>query len=258
MSHKEDARRQPWFNMYRFVTLATLICVLLIWVAVTAIDLVPPLFLPSPGDIMGALSQEFTSLPHNIGLTILRVVAGWLVGSGAGIGVAVLSQWRREISLILDPMIQILRPIPSLVLLPFVGVWFGYTFKAFLVFVSLGCFLYLVVLATEEIKNVAKVYTWTARTLGASAGQIYRLVVVPSIVPHIIGGLRASIVLSFNNTALYEFMGAAGGVGVIVVKGYRYFRSPPLFLGVILFVILALCFDLLFLAISRYVTRWVG
>ncbi len=101
-------------------------------------------------------------------------------------------------------------------------------------------------------------YYWAGAALGETKGGIYRRIVFPAIIPSVIGGLRVSIVMAFNLTTLAEFNIASGGLGDVVIRGYRFLRTDILFLGIFCVIILALVIDLVVVFLSRKLIRWLG
>src|SRR6185312_12200538 len=99
--------------------------------------------------------------------------------------------------LLLDPIIEILRPIPPLAFIPFIILWVGIGVGGMLVLIAFGSFLTLVVTTVEATRTVSPVYVQAARTLGASSRHVYRTVVFPAIVPNIMGGVRVAMGMSF-------------------------------------------------------------
>jgi ABC-type nitrate/sulfonate/bicarbonate transport system permease component len=189
-------------------------------------------------------------------MTLLRIVSGFCLGSGLGLFVALLGGLTRVVRDLLEPLIQVLKPIPAIAMAPFAILWFGLGFRGILFLVAWGCFFITVIDASEAIKNVPKNYVWAASALGASRAGVYFRVVLPSILPHILGGLRVSMVIAFNQTILGEFNSASGGLGQTIIQGYVFGQTDILFLGIIMIVLLAVIVDQLLMQIGQRATKW--
>jgi ABC-type nitrate/sulfonate/bicarbonate transport system permease component len=163
------------------------------------------------------------------------------------------SKWTRAL---IEPIVQIFKPIPPLALAPFMILWFGLGLEGILFLVIWGCFFVMVIDATEAIRTVSPIWIWAASALGHSKRSIYFRVILPSILPHILGGLRISMVMAFNQVMLAEFNVASGGIGELVIKGYRFTRVDLLFLGIISIVSVAVLMDFLLILVGRKVTKW--
>ena len=108
----------------------------------------------------------------------------------------------------------------------------------------------------EAVKNVPKIYIRAAKTLGASNNQVFRTVIIPGMIPGIIGPLRVATALSFTLVVAAEFMGAQQGLGYRIMEARRLFFTDVILLNVVLITILAAIADRLVRAITDYFTRW--
>jgi len=237
---------------------ANLVLLFLLWLGLSESGVVPRLFLPSPAEVLTRFGQVRGELAENTGLTLLRVILGFGLGCGLGLAIALLSGWSRDVQRALEPVVQILKPIPPIAIAPFTLLWFGLGLSGILFLVAWGCFFIVLVDATEAIRNVPKVYGWAASTLGATRLQTYLRVVLPATLPGILGGLRVALVIAFNQALLGEFNSASGGIGEIIIKGYRFNRVDLLFLGVLIMVVLAVVADQVLTYSFRRAVRWAN
>lgn len=239
------------------LSMTSIIFIFFIWFFLTEFKLVPWYFLPRYSQMISEFLFRSEVIFEGFWVTFYHTVLGLLLGSVLGVIAALIFASIPKAEQLFDPFIQVFRPIPALVLVPFFILWFGLSLQAIIVFVAWGCFFVMFVEAREAVRNVPVIYYWASNSLGATRGQIFRMVVLPSIVPHIIGGLRVAGALSFNLSILYEFFASAGGLGKLVMNGYRYTRIPMLFVGIICLVLLAFLVDQLLRTTSRYVCRWM-
>jgi ABC-type nitrate/sulfonate/bicarbonate transport system permease component len=245
----------PWFHLISLLSVVTAVA---IWAALSELRVVKPIFLPSPSDVYLRFQQIQGELAYDFLRTFFRMTIGFMIGCSSGLLVALLMGWSRAINALANPLIQILKPIPPLALAPFAILWWGTRLEGVLFLIIFGTFFVMAVDGIEAIKNVPKIYRWAGAALGESESGIYRRIVLPCIIPSIVGGLRVSIVIAFNLTTLAEFNIASGGLGDIVIRGYRFLRTDILFLGIFCVVALALVVDLVVVAISRRVIKWTG
>tara|TARA_Y100001970_G_C13978608_1_gene721946 strand:- start:502 stop:921 length:420 start_codon:yes stop_codon:yes gene_type:complete len=134
--------------------------------------------------------------------------------------------------------------------------WFGIGEVGKLVLITLGVFAIIVVSTLEAVKNVPRIYIRAARTLGANENQIFRTIIIPGMIPGIIGPLRVATALSFTLVVAAEFMGAQQGVGYRIMEARRLFVTDVILLNVIIITILAGIADRLVRYITDYLTRW--
>ena len=201
--------------------------------------------------------QALAVLFENALVTIRRLVIGLVVGIGLGIGVGLLvgmSRWARDVVL---PPVLLLRTIPILALIPLFMFWFGAREAGILIFVSFAVFSMMIVNTLEAIRNVPPIYQDYARCMGATRRQIYRTVIVPAILPSLNGGIRVILGLSFAIVLAGELLATDSGLGWLMILSERFFMIGRIVVIVVIFVILSLILNGLYLAASRYVNRWV-
>ena len=203
------------------------------------------------------VGQALAVLFENALVTLRRLVIGLVAGIGLGIGVGLLvgmSRWARDVVL---PPVLLLRTIPILALIPLFMFWFGAREIGILIFVSFAVFSMMIVNTLEAIRNVPPIYQDYARCMGATRRQIYRTVIVPAILPSLNGGIRVILGLSFAIVLAGELLATDSGLGWLMILSERFFMIGRIVVIVVIFVILSLILNGLYLAASRYVNRWV-
>ncbi len=229
---------------------------LVIWVGLSSLEIVSQHALPGPGAIVERAIANADYLLPNIAVSLARVVLAFGLGSAAGIAVAVLASWNEVVDGLAEPVIQLLKPVPPLVLTPFMIIWFGAGEGAVIALATWGSFFLMVVEGHEALRRTPMVYRWAAATLGDSSLGVHLRVMLPSSLPRLIGALRITLVLTLNLVLLAEFYVASGGIGEVIVRGYRFLRSDQLFFGIIVAVALAAALDYVIRLASTRVRRW--
>ena len=217
---------------------------------------IPPIKYPSPWAVVEALYMlRFTVLQH-IAATMFRIVVGFFCGSALGVGLGLFMGYSYSANRLLDPLIETARPIPPIATIPFFILWFGIGELGKVLLVTGGCALVTVVTTTEAIRNVPPIYIRAALTLGASRKAIYRTIIVPAIIPHLLSGLRVAAALSFALTVAAEYMGAQAGLGYIVMLARRTLRTQNILLGILLLGLLSSLLDRGIRLGGNFLTRW--
>jgi ABC-type nitrate/sulfonate/bicarbonate transport system permease component len=250
------AARMSSGTLLRLLGVLAVAMVLAAWYLLSAYSVVRPLFLPPPAQVWRRFLEIRGDLGWNVERTVVRAFMGFAIGTALGVAVALVGRWSRIVGGLLEPVVQLFKPIPAIAIAPFAILWFGLGLKGILFLVAWGCFFVTVVDASEAIKNVPKTYLWAAAALGTSPHRMYLRVIMPCIVPGILGGLRVSMVIAFNQTILGEFNAAAGGLGEVIIKGYTFNQTDILFLGIILVVLVAVAVDAVLVQVGRRAVRW--
>jgi sulfonate transport system permease protein len=188
--------------------------------------------------------------------TIVRLYVGLLFGSIVGtlLGLAVSwSRWsRRAVALPL----QFIRSLPLLAMVPLFQLWFGTYFVGKVAFVAYGVGVIFFAGVVNAVKNVPQIYIDNARALGASRLQLYRTVILPSILPE----LRATILLSLGTAwgAVLgaEYLGAQSGLGYMIVYSEQFAYLDRMFVVALLFVIYASISYAIFNRVCMRLLEW--
>lgn len=175
-----------------------------------------------------------------------------------GIGVGLLMGWSKRILDLLEPPLEILRTIPSLAALPFFLMWFGPSAMSQIALIIFYCFLMIVINTLNAVRNVNPTYRNFAFTLGATRGQVFRTVVLPAIVPELLGGIRVALAVSWGIVVVAELMGSFLGVGKLFLIFIPYFYSTGIFVGIIWILLFATITDMVFMrVIHPPITKWM-
>jgi ABC-type nitrate/sulfonate/bicarbonate transport system permease component len=243
-------------DRHRLLGLSGVVAGIAIWIVVTSFGLVPDYALAGPGAIAERFAAESEFLLENIWLSFVRVVAGFTLGSLLGIGGAIAASWVETIDVLSEPTLQLLKPVPPLVLTPFMVIWFGAEQAAVIALATWGTFFVMVVEGREALRRTPIVYRWAAATLGETNLGVNVRVMLPSSLPRLIGALRISLVVAVNLVILGEFSVASGGLGDLIVRGYRFLRPDQLLFGIIVAVAMTALLDGVIRLASRRVRRW--
>ena len=257
-SQKElEKREQPRRFNGSLVSIAVLVTVFALWWTVTSgLGLVRELFFPSPESLFAALNVLNLRLLEDAFATLTRVLFSWIGGSALGVFVGLMMARSRLLMYALNPLIEAVRPVPPVALIPFVILWFGIGDSGKLFLGALACFMVMVVNTTVAVTNVPPVVIQAARSLGASNSVVYRRVVFPSILPEILSGFRIGSALAFAVVVAAEFLGADAGIGRLIMAASRTLNTPVVLLGTIVIALMAVLLDQMILRVSRYLTRW--
>ncbi|NPV87438.1 MAG: ABC transporter permease [Anaerolineae bacterium] len=241
----------------RLISTLTLALILGVWILVTSMKWVEPLFLPSPQHLWKALNGLLPNLPGDIFASLVRrIVPGFLIGVSLGTVLGVLMAMSRIGRAIFNPIVEILRPLPPLALIPLLILWLGIGYITQILLIAYGSFIIMVVTAYEAVRNVPPIYIHAATTLGAKPQQIFRRVIIPAIVPDIFSGIRVSAAASFGYDVAAELMGAMTGLGYRLVLARRYLLTENIIVILVVIALLSFAIDYLIRRANARITRW--
>lgn len=194
--------------------------------------------------------------PHIL-YSVQTAALGVTLGVVAGVGLGLLMWWSRRARLFFTLEVELARTIPPLAAIPFFLMWFGTgqgTQLGVIVFFSA---LRLVIFTVEAIRGLPPVYQQFAATLGASRLQLLRTVMLPSLVPELIGAIRVTIATAWGVEVVAELMGATMGVGKVFNVLSMLLATADIVALVVWLAIIAIVVDLAFVWFARRVTRWL-
>lgn len=241
----------------KLISTVTLILIISAWIIVTSMKWVEPLFLPAPQNLSTALRNLLPNLPSDIFDSLIRrILPGFLIGASLGIFLGVSMAMNRVIKAIFNPVVEVLRPLPPLALIPLLILWLGIGFSTQILLIAFGSFIILVVTSYEAVRNVPPIYQHAATMLGANSRQIFRRVIIPSIVPDIAGGIRVAVAASFGYDVAAELMGSMSGIGYRLVLARRYLLTENIIIILVVIALLSFSMDFLVRKMNTRITSW--
>lgn len=241
------AKPQGWFTRREAILLPILAAVLILvgWEIYGRVVGFNPLFFSYPSEIWagfleladGPLMEDLRISAHEfmVGLAIALVAVplGMLIGS------------MRRLRMALDPIINGLYATPTLALTPLFVIWFGLGIISKVAIVAIMAFFPLIINTIEGVKTVDRTLLRAARSFGARRRHTYGDVILPSIFPFVISGLRLAIGRAIIGVVIGEFIGATAGIGYRIRQTAAVFQTQQYLASVAILVIAAVVLNLL-------------
>lgn len=245
---------------YTLLPLVSLTGILLLWELCGRFGLLNPLFFPVPSLIAVAFLTMIADgeIQANLSITLLRVFAGFLIGTIPGIIIGLLMGASEKIRLLLDPLVAATYPIPKLAIFPLLMIIFGIGEFSKIMAIAIGCFFIVLINAMAGVKNINKVYFEVAKNYGASKGQLFTRVILPASLPMVFTGIRLALGMSLIVVVGVEFVSANYGIGAIIWNGWETFEIEKLYVGIFLCAILGILFTVVLKRIEARITPWFG
>ncbi|RDC71035.1 ABC transporter permease subunit [Rhodovulum sp. 12E13] len=223
-----------------------------------------PIWLPAPETVVARFFeiasngyQNFTLWQH-LGWSLLRVVVGFLLGAAVGIplGYAMgLSGWFRGW---FDPIVEFMRPVPPLALIPLVIIWFGIWETGKIVLLFLAALWIMIISARAGVSGVNITKIHAAYSLGASKWQIMRHVIVPNSLPEIFTGARVAMGVCWGTVVAAELVAAQKGAGMMIIAASKFQLTDIVILGIVLIGIIGYSIDILMRRAEAWLVPWKG
>ncbi|MNK84526.1 putative aliphatic sulfonates transport permease protein SsuC [compost metagenome] len=213
--------------------------------------------LPTPVAIVKRFIELGASgeLYHHLGVSSLRAISGFVLGSVIGLLVGMFTGIGKIIERTLDPSLQMLRTVPLLALIPLFILWFGIGEFSKVLMISLGAFFPVYLNTFLGIRSVdTKLYD-VSRILGYSRWQQLTKLIIPSALPNILLGLRLAMGTSWLVLVFAELMGTSAGIGYMIEDARTYSNTDIVFVGIILFALVGSLSDITVHALEK---RWLS
>ena len=217
-----------------------------------------PVLMPSPLDVLhtGVELVESGELQRDILASLSRVLQGFGIAAFVGVALGMAVGRSRLLENLVDPMLELLRPIPPLAFLPMMVLWFGIGEASKISFIAYAAFFPIFTTTLEGIKYVDPLLLRAAESLGASRRDLFRYVVLPAATPSIITGLRLGFGLSFFVIVAAEFIAADAGLGYLINDARTFFLVSQMLLGAAVIGLIGFAFNRLLRLLEARLLRW--
>lgn len=246
-------------TFYRFGTaILSLAFITAIWWVIAVSGFVNRTFLPTPVEVWAAAAEMAQSgvLLNDTLVSLGRSAIGFAIGVALGVSTGLLTARLPLFDAALSPFLTLLRPIPSIALVPVAIVWFGIGEGSKYFVISFTVFLTVWLSTHHGMTMVGETWIRAARSLGASRRREFLEVVIPAAAPHIMAGLRIAAALAFLSLVAAELTGATSGIGYRLQEARQYIRVDRMFVCLIQLGLLGAALDLAILALGRRIIHW--
>ena len=247
------------------LSISTLLVLLAIWWVVTRLQLIGPLFLPPPQQVLHQLftiasAQGFmdATLWQHLAASLTRILIALVAAVLIGVPVGIAMGLNETVRGILDPLIELYRPIPPLAYLPLMVIWFGIGETSKILLIYLAIFAPVALSALAGVKSAQQVRTRAAQSLGASRWQVLWYVILPGALPEILTGLRIGLGVGWSTLVAAELIAATRGLGFMVQSAGEFLATDVVLAGITVIALIAFTLELGLRALQRRLTPWHG
>jgi len=217
-----------------------------------------PDWILSPSEVVRAFATALGTgdlLPHVVA-SLARAIPGFVLGTVVGVALGLVAGVSRVADLMLSPSVFLSYPVPKIIVLPLVMVWFGIGDISKVVIIALACFYPAFINAYYGARSTRAILVWSALNMGARPIDLFRKVVVPSALPMILSGVRVALALSFILLFAAEMVGARSGLGYLIKQSENSLRFDLMYVSIITIAVLGSLGDALLRLLGRRLVRW--
>lgn len=238
--------------------LTTLLVLVIAWQLVSAvwlpsIDPYLATLMPAPVQIMRTAAVMILSgeLGYHVLASLKREAIAFLF-SLLAIPIGVAMGWFERVNRQLDPIVEILRPIPPLAWIPLSILWFGIGDEQNQFIIFLGMFFPILINTIQGVRTVDRTLVRAARSLGADERRVLTRVVLKAALPQIVTGIRVGLGFGWMALVAAELVGANSGLGFLINDARSVLRTDIIVVGMLTIGVMGLMIDAtLRLAVGR-------
>jgi NitT/TauT family transport system permease protein len=179
------------------------------------------------------------SLWENLGATLLAMVLGYVIGTGAGIVLGLLFGFLPRVHRVLSPYITALYAMPKIALAPLFIITLGIGIESKVALVAITVFFLVLNSTLDGVRNVDRDLVRSLALMGATRIEVISKVLIPATLPWIFTGMRISVRYAFTNTLLAELIASNSGIGYMIEYYSGIFDATGTYAAILVLVIMS-------------------
>lgn len=236
------------------------VLLIVVWQLASSLGVASEFVLPSPASVLAAYRELWQSgdLQDALKISLARAALGLLIGGGAGLLLGVASGLSKSAERGFDSVLQMLRTIPFIALVPIFVVWFGIG-EVSKVALIVGAAISPMYLSTwHAIRGIDPKLLELGRTFRLTRAHQIRLIILPMSLPGILVGVRYAAAISLLALVAAEQINASAGIGYILNNANQFQRTDIIIAGILVYAALGISVDALLRYIERKALAWRG
>ena len=218
------------------------------WQALVWLTGVAPYILPGPLAVARALTERWSLIAENAGITILEIVLGLAVGTLLGVASALLIAAFRPAREWLLPVLVVSQAVPVFALAPLLVLWFGYGLASKVAMATLIIYFPVTAAFTDGLRRTEPGWLDLARTMGGGRLAVLRVIRVPAALPALASGLRVATAVAPIGAVVGEWVGASAGLGYLMLHANARLQVDLMFAALFVLAVFAV---LLYFTVDR-------
>ena len=243
------------------------VALLIGWEIFSRSGILPAALLPAPSQVVLAWADWIFRTDGNTqtysgqwvidtAASASRVFAGFALATFFGVTLGMAIGWSRSIERLIEPVLQILRPIPPVSWIPLAIIWFGIANKPAIFLVFLGSFFPVLISTIHGVKSCDRNLLRAGAMTGGTPYKLLRHIVFPAALPSIFSGLRIAIGSAWMLTVTAEMVAVRSGIGYVLWDAYYFLRYDIVIAAMISIGLLGYLSDLAIKLAAARVLRW--
>jgi sulfonate transport system permease protein len=234
------------------------VALVVLWEVLAQRGWLSPQVLPAPSKVIKTAFKLATtgSLLNDLGISLLRVIAGFAIGGAVGFVLGTLVGFSRVAEAAIDRSVQMIRAIPFLASLPLVIVWLGVGEAEKIFLVALGVTFPIYINTTLGIRQVDPKLIELGRVQGLRPLELIRRIILPGALPSILTGVRYALATAWLALVVAETIGAQSGIGFLAMDAREFLRTDVIVLTIVIYALIGVAADAIARLLERRLLAW--
>lgn len=195
-------------------------------------------------------------LQRHVAATLLRVVAGFALGTLVGTLLGALAGYSTLARRLIDPSLQGMRAVPSIAWIPLFILWLGIFETSKVALIAVGVFFPIYLGVMGAVMSVDRKIVEVGRVFRLSGVAMVRRILLPAVLPSYVIALRSGLGLGWMFVIAAEFMGASEGLGYLLIDGQQLGNTTEIIAAIVAFAVLGKASDWLVVGVTAPFLRW--
>ena len=228
------------------------------WFAAQA-EIAPARLFPGPDKVFVSLYELLMEkdFAKDIWASVKRILVSFSIAVSIALPFGLLMGAYKPVDRLIGPLASAFRYLPAPAFIPLLLMWLGTGDEQKIALLVLGVLFFLIIMIADVTRQVPRVYTETARTLGLRQPQILASVILRASLPGYVDVFRQLLAVSWTYLVIAEIVAATDGIGAMMMRAKRFVHIDDIMAGILVIGLLGLLFDALFKALHRFTFRYL-
>ena len=231
---------------------------LLVWeLGARATPRLQPYF-PPISQIVAALAQAISSgsIAQHGAVTVGRFLQGYFLAAVLAVTLGVVLGYYRSLHGLLATVIELLRPMPSVAIIPVAILLLGIGDRMIVAVTVYASLWPMLINTIDGVRHIDGTLIDTGRTFGLGRRRILWQIILPGASPYIVTGLRIGLSIALILVTTAEMIAGSKGLGFFILDEERGMNSANMYAGILVVALLGYLLNRLFLWLEAKAMRW--
>jgi NitT/TauT family transport system permease protein len=259
-ARKRRVAKEPSMWRVNLLRIAVVVAVFAFWEIGATVGFIDSFFWSQPSSIWNTATIAIGSgdIFRNAAFTFGSTISGFLIGVIGGVAIGLSFWWSRTYALVAEPIVIAFEAMPKLALAPIIVLVLGIGISSKIAMATALVIVIQILNTYAAVRSVDSDLTTLVYSLGASKWQVFRKVVVPSVLPWVVSSLRVAIGLALTGAVVGEYIGSREGLGRMIQYAGSTYDIALIWVGVFTLALLSAVLYVAVTILERFLLKGVA